>query len=63
MSLITSIKTIGNYYGILNVKKKNNLFYWSIEDLDGYDWYEIPEYLYNALIKYEEERKKELNDD
>jgi len=45
---------IGNYYGCLEVSRKDGKYFWSIEDWDGHDWEEIPEYLYNALIKYYE---------
>ena len=52
----TSIRTIGeigNYYGCLEVKGENGKFYWAIENWDGYDWEEIPESLYNALIDFD----------
>jgi hypothetical protein len=47
------IGNIGNYYGGLHIKKVNDKFYWSIENYDGHDWEEIPESLYNELIKFE----------
>lgn len=43
--------------GGLSVSSSDNKFYWSIEDWDGESWKEIPEYLYNTLLKYEEEYK------
>ncbi len=49
------IGMIGNYYGCLNVKKEGDKYYWSIEDYNGHEWHEIPEYLYKALIKYQDE--------
>ena len=49
---------VGNYYGGLSAIKYNNKFYWSVEDYDGYDWEEIPEYLYNALAKFNDEEDK-----
>jgi len=51
-----SIGEIGNYYGGLFVRKNGNKFEWSIENYSGHDWQEIPEYLYEALIKFEKER-------
>lgn len=49
------IGSIGNYYGCLEVKQDGDKYYWSAEDWDGHDWEEIPEYLYRALVKFEEE--------
>lgn len=55
------IGDICNYYGGLEVKEENGKFFWSIEDWAGYGWEEIPKYLYDALIKYEDERvRKDL---
>lgn len=51
------IGDIGNYYGCLNVKEDDGKFYWSIENWDGHHWQEIPEYLYSALIKFDQEQK------
>lgn len=50
------IGTIGNYYGGLVVKEENGKFYWSVKDYDGEDWDEVPQYLYEALCKFEDER-------
>jgi hypothetical protein len=44
---------IGNTVGKLHVKKLNGKCYWSIGDWDGHEWEEIPQYLYDALIKFE----------
>lgn len=52
-----NIGNIGNYYGGLCVKEEGGKFFWSIEDYDGYRWGEIPKYLYDALLKFEAERK------
>lgn len=49
------IRGCGNYYGGLNIKKKKGKHYWCIEDYSGYHWNEIPKYLYDALIKYNDE--------
>jgi hypothetical protein len=51
------IGDIGNHYGGLSVKKEDGKFYWSIEDYDGHDWLEIPEYLHMTLVHYENNRK------
>ena len=47
---------IGNYYGGLWVKAKDQLRYWSVENYDGHGWEEIPENLYAALVEYERMR-------
>lgn len=53
----TSIGSIGNYYGDLEVKSEGGKFWWNIENWDGACWEEIPERLYRELIAFEEERK------
>lgn len=50
------IGEICNYYGGLEVKEEGGRFYWAIENHDGHDWEQIPQYLYDALVKYESER-------
>ena len=57
MEKTIAVGDIGNYYGGLNIKESEGKFFWSIENYDGYDWEEIPEYLYQTLIKYKNERK------
>ena len=52
-----TIGTIGNYYGSLNVKNEDGKFFWSIENYDGDYWEEIPESLYNELIKFQNHLK------
>jgi hypothetical protein len=52
---IKSIGDIGNYYGGLCAKEEDGRFFWSIENYDGHDWEEIPKYLYDALMRYENE--------
>jgi len=47
------IGEIGNYYGGLKVKEEDGKFFWSIENWNGDSWNEIPQYLYDALMKYE----------
>lgn len=51
------VGSIFNEYGNLNICKKDGRFFWSIENWDGFMWEEIPEGLYNALVKFEEGRK------
>lgn len=50
-----AIGCICNYYGGLTVKNEDGRFFWAIEDWDGEDWDEIPKYLYEALVKYNNE--------
>jgi hypothetical protein len=50
---VTSVGTIGNHYGGLNIKKVKGQCYWSIENWDGNHWEEIPQYLYDAILKFE----------
>ena len=51
------IGDIASYYGGLYVKESCGSYYWSIEDWDCNRWEEIPKHLYDALIKFESERK------
>lgn len=49
------VGNIGNYYGGLYVQKKENKYYWIIENYDTEfdnleEWEEISENLYNELI-------------
>ncbi len=50
------IGNIGNYYGGLEVKEEDGKFFWGIENYDGTYFEEIPQYLYDALVKYQNER-------
>ena len=56
------IGTICNYYGDLRIEQRHEHglkhWYWCIENYDGEDWEKIPDYLAEALLKFEEERKK-----
>ena len=46
----------GNAYGGLCIAKQDEKFYWGIwNELDEADWEEIPEELYNTLLKYADE--------
>lgn len=49
-----------NYYGVLEIKEENDKYYWGIENWDDMDWSEIPKYLYEALLKYHNEKDKNV---
>lgn len=56
---LSNYKTIGlisNNYGYLHVKHEGAKYYWSIHNWNGFRWEEIPEILYNELIKFEDNR-------
>jgi hypothetical protein len=61
MANIRKVGTIGNYYGNLEVKQEGGRFYWGIENYDNCWWEEIPEYLFVALNRFENE-KENAND-
>lgn len=46
------ITSIGNYYGHLNIKKDNDIYYWGIENWNGIHWEEISKSLYNTIKKH-----------
>jgi len=48
-----NIGGIGNYYGGLYVKEQDGRFWWSILNYDGQDWEEIPNWLFDALVKFD----------
>lgn len=65
------IGEVCNYYGSLNIKKEDEWvknkdglsfpyikYYWAIENYNGFRWSEIPKYLYDDLMKFEDERVK-----
>jgi hypothetical protein len=52
------IGEIGNYYGGLFIAKEDSKYYWGIENYDGFFWEEIPEEVYNCLLKYENENNR-----
>ena len=54
------IGTIGNYYGSLYVTTFDGKFFWSIENYSGNYWEEIPESLYNELVKFQGSLKNQL---
>ena len=59
MDKVRHIGNIGNYYGGLGVKEEDGRYFWGIENWDGYYWEEIPEYLYDALIKFDSEEEED----
>ena len=46
---------VGNQYGSLKVKREDGKFAWSIQNWDGDECEEIPEYLFAALNRFEDE--------
>ncbi len=50
---------IGNIEGGLHVQSAEGKYYWGIENWNGTRWEEIPESLYNALVKFEKNRGQE----
>jgi hypothetical protein len=47
---------IENYHGVLVVKTEGDKFFWAIECHSSVTWEEIPKFLYESLIKFEEMR-------
>jgi hypothetical protein len=57
--MIKSIGEISNYYGGLNTQELDGRYFWWIEEWNGLEeTEEIPKYLYDALIRFENERKE-----
>ena len=53
------IGDIGNFYGGLWVRvTTKGEFQWSMENYNGFYWKDIPESLYQALVKYEHDYEK-----
>lgn len=53
------IGEISNYYGGLHLCLRDGGGYaWSIENYSGNDWEEIPAYLGEALLRFQQERAK-----
>jgi hypothetical protein len=50
---LRKIAGTSHFYGDIYTATKDGSFFWSIQDHDGISWTEIPEYLYNALNKYD----------
>ena len=61
MSNQREIGEISNQYGMLYIKEEKGRFYWCIEDCFGMFWDEIPKFLYDTLVRYDEERKQGLH--
>ena len=59
MSEEKDIGRIANHYGSLSVKEVDGKYFWGIENWNGTFWEEIPDYLYSALIKFEDETQEE----
>lgn len=51
------IGTIKNYYADVSVRKEGEKAQWSINNFDGDDWQEIPQYLYDALNRFQDEQE------
>lgn len=47
-----------DYFGGLNIREEGGKYEMSMESYNGFEWTEIPEYLYKALLKYCEEEKE-----
>lgn len=58
LKLPHTIGEIGNYYGCLKLEGEKDSYFWGIESYDGMFTESIPNYLAEALIKFETERKK-----
>lgn len=53
---LIGVGPIGNAYGGLCIARQDEKFYWGIwNEMDEADWEEIPEELYNILLKYADE--------
>ena len=52
------IGAIYNHYGGLEVQQQDGRFYWAIMDWCKETWEEIPEYLFIALNRFEDERQQ-----
>jgi len=52
-----TVLDICNYYGSLEIKEEDGKYFWAIENWDGYDWKEIPKYLYDSLKTFQEQNK------
>ena len=60
------IGDIYGYFGPLYVRENKAAFEWALESDDGYFWEEIPKYLYDALVRFDDETaqaKKEHRDE
>ena len=49
------IGIICNHYGGLQVQQQDGRFFWAIMDWCGETWEEIPEYLFLALNRFEDD--------
>jgi hypothetical protein len=49
------IPGVHNYYGGLSVKREGGIAFWSVENYDGHYFEVIPDYLYDALMRFRAE--------
>lgn len=56
------IGKIGNYYGGLEVTVEGGKYYWGIENYGSTHWEEIPQSLYDELIKFQDNPLTTQND-
>jgi len=47
---------MSNYYGSLKFYKEDEKYFWGLDEGDGLDYHEIPEYLYRGLLKFYKEQ-------
>ena len=52
------IGTISNHFGWLEVQQQDGRFFWAIMDWCAETWEEIPEYLFLALNRFEDETQQ-----
>ena len=53
-------KELCSYYGGLFVKEENDKFYWGLESYDDVHFTEIRKELYQALLRHQELKEKEI---
>lgn len=61
--MVTNISHLTGYYGNLQIKQEGGKYYCGIESFDGTNFKEVPEYLYEALYRFEKEREVKGNKD
>lgn len=52
MTTHMEFNTAGNYYGKLMIRVFQGTPQWCVENYSGEDWRPIPEYLYDALVRF-----------
>ena len=53
------IGTIGNFYGVILIQKREDGYYWGIEDHDIFSWEKISDKMADAMIEWELERREQ----